>query len=60
MNFIQEIERDNRDIVTTYETGKTYENRTLKVVVLKTPTASRSLWFDCGIHAVSLAKYIHN
>jgi len=41
----------NSAYVSTYTPGKTFENRDIKVLRLKTSTAKRSLWLDCGIHA---------
>jgi hypothetical protein len=38
-------------VATTYEIGRTLENRALKVLRLKTPSTTRSIWIDCGIHA---------
>lgn len=37
--------------VTVFNAGKTSENRNLAYVRIKTPTARRSLFIDCGIHA---------
>ena len=53
-NFIDDIVRSNQDIASSYIAGKTYEKRDLKVVVLKTDKSKRSIWLDCGIHAVIL------
>ncbi len=50
-NFIETTVADNRDIASTYVAGTTFENRDLKVIVLKTPTSNRAIWIDCGIHA---------
>ncbi|CAF1015019.1 unnamed protein product [Brachionus calyciflorus] len=51
LNFIDATVFDNSDIASSYIYGKTYENRNLKAIVLKTPTSSRAIWIDCGIHA---------
>lgn len=50
-NFIDEVVRDHPNIASSYVAGKTYENRNLKVLVLKTSTSKRNVWIDCGIHA---------
>jgi carboxypeptidase A2 len=51
VNFINDIVANNNDIASTYSAGKTYENRDLKVLVLKTSTSQKAVWLDCGIHA---------
>lgn len=53
ISFISNIEIDNPDIASSYSAGKTYENRDLKVLVLKTSTSQKSVWIDCGIHSVN-------
>jgi len=50
-NFVDEIVNSNSDIASSYLAGRTFENRDLKVLVLKTSTSSRSIWIDCGFHA---------
>lgn len=36
----------------TFDVGRTYQNRTIKGIVLKyNPSAQRNIWIDCGIHA---------
>ncbi|CAF0850217.1 unnamed protein product [Brachionus calyciflorus] len=64
VNFINNIVFDNPDIASSYSAGnaKTYENRELKVLVLKTSTSVKSVWLDCGIHArewVSVATCVY-
>ena len=44
----------NRLFVTTYSAGRSFEGRELTVLRIKTPTARRSIWIDCGIHAVNI------
>ena len=44
INFIQNIVSNNNDIATSYSTGKTFENRDLRVLVLKTSTSQKSIW----------------
>jgi len=56
VEYINQVVTNNNDIASSYVTGKTYESRDLKVLVLKTPTSKRSIWIDCGIHAVSFFK----
>lgn len=51
MNFMQQTAADNSDLVSLYSAGKTYENRDLQVMVLKTATSKKGIWIDCGIHA---------
>lgn len=53
MSFISNMEIDNPDIASTYSIGKTFENRDLKVLVLKTSTSQKNVWIDCGIHSVN-------
>jgi len=50
-SWLDDIVSANPDIASTYIAGKTYENRNLKVLKLKQPSATRSIWVDCGIHA---------
>lgn len=52
-SFLDDVVSGNPDLASTYIAGQTYEKRNLRVLVLKTPTASKSVWIDCGIHAVS-------
>lgn len=58
MSFIVSMVNDNPDIASTYTAGKTYENRDLKVLVLKTSSSQKSVWIDCGIHSVKKIKPI--
>jgi murein tripeptide amidase MpaA len=51
LNFIETTKNENKDLVSTLSIGKTYENRDLRVIVLKTNTSQRNVWIDCGIHA---------
>jgi len=41
----------NPTFVSTASSGKTYENRDLKVITINKATTKRSAWIDCGIHA---------
>ncbi len=50
--YLNDVVSNNPDIASSYVAGKTHESRDLKVLVLKTPTSKRSIWIDCGIHAV--------
>jgi hypothetical protein len=56
MNFLQDTQAQNSDIVSSYLAGTTVENRQLRVLVINTSKAKKSLWIDCGIHAVSSTK----
>lgn len=54
MKFVDETVASNEDIASSYIAGKTDEGRDIKVIVLNPiKTSTRSLWIDCGIHAVS-------
>ena len=44
----------NPSFVSVYTAGKTQENRDIAVLRIKTPSARRSLFVDCGIHAVCI------
>ena len=35
---------NNNDIASSYSIGKTYENRDLKVLLLKTSTSQKAVW----------------
>ena len=52
LNFIETTVQDNSDIASSSTIGNTIENRAIKRIVLKSPTSSKSIWIDCGIHAV--------
>ncbi len=52
VNYIDNIVAENANIASSYVAGTTHENRQLKVLVLKTQTSKKSIWLDCGIHAV--------
>ncbi len=54
MDFIDQKVYENPSMATSYIAGKTAEGRDLKVIVLNPiKNSTRSLWIDCGIHAVS-------
>ena len=36
--------QENPELASSYVAGKTYENREIKVIVLKTPSSSRLVW----------------
>jgi len=38
VEYINQVVTNNNDIASSYVTGKTYESRDLKVLVLKTPS----------------------
>jgi hypothetical protein len=44
INYINEIVANNPDITSSYVAGKTYENRDLKTLVIKTANTQRSIW----------------
>lgn len=43
---------ENSYFVSSYSAGKTHLGQDIMVLRLKTPTSQRSMWLDCGIHAV--------
>jgi hypothetical protein len=49
-SYINQVVAENPEF-SSYVAGKTYENRDLKVLVLKSATSQRKVWIDCGIHA---------
>jgi hypothetical protein len=51
LNFIETTKNENPDLVSSLSIGKTFENRDLRLIVLKTNTSQRNVWLDCGIHA---------
>lgn len=50
-NFIDNLAATYPSLVSSKIAGKSYENRNLKVAVIKTSSSSRKVWIDCGIHA---------
>ena len=52
MSYIDDIVYENPAFASSYIAGKTYENRNLKTVVLKTNTSTRGIFMDCGMHSV--------
>lgn len=50
-SFIDNLAATYPSLVSSQIAGKTYENRNLKVAIIKTSTSSRKVWIDCGIHA---------
>lgn len=56
MNFISELVFFNPLYVFNYTIGRTHENRNMQVLKIKTPTARKKVWIDCGIHAVNIAR----
>ena len=44
MSFIQSTASSNPGLISTVVIGKTYENRDLRVLVVKTNTAQRKIW----------------
>ena len=43
-SFIQDVVANNNDIASSYSTGRTFESRDLRVLVLKTSTSQKSIW----------------
>jgi hypothetical protein len=52
--FLNEQARKHPGYATVYSAGKSYEKRELAVLRIKTATSRRSVWLDCGIHAVTI------
>jgi len=48
---LDDVVKANPSLASTYIAGQTFEKRNLKVLVLKTASATKSVWIDCGIHA---------
>lgn len=51
MEFMENLEKDNPDLVSLYSAGTTFEERDIKVVKLATASGKKGIWIDCGIHA---------
>lgn len=49
--YLDSLAAANPLLVQSKNIGKTFEGRDLKTVIIGTPTAQRSIWIDCGIHA---------
>lgn len=62
INFLEDVadELNNPPSMSayTYLAGTTHENRIIRTLVLKTNTASRGIFIDCGIHAVRIKKHL--
>jgi hypothetical protein len=43
-SFINQMVQNNPDLASSYVAGETYENREIKVIVLKTPSSDRLVW----------------
>ncbi|TRZ01860.1 hypothetical protein DNTS_025792 [Danionella cerebrum] len=52
-DWMNQMERENPDVVSRMIYGQTYEKRniTLLKIGLKSTTAKKAVWMDCGIHA---------
>ena len=50
LSFIQNIVSSNNDLASSYSTGQTFENRDLRVLVLKTSTSQKSVWLGRNIY----------
>lgn len=51
MRYLDYVAKTNWHYASTYTAGKTFEGRDMVVLRLKSPTAKRAIWIDCGIHA---------
>jgi hypothetical protein len=51
MDYIDQVVTENPTLASSKVAGKTYQNRLLKALILKTSTSSKSIFIDCGIHA---------
>ncbi|KAF7664153.1 hypothetical protein LDENG_00187290 [Lucifuga dentata] len=53
MGWMTQILKDNPDVVSLVDYGKTYENRTISLLKIGTKTGGKkkAIWMDCGIHA---------
>ncbi|XP_043096579.1 carboxypeptidase O-like [Puntigrus tetrazona] len=51
--WMNQMERENPDVVSSMIYGQTYENRniTLLKIGLNSSTPKKAVWMDCGIHA---------
>uniref|UniRef100_A0A673BDH9 Carboxypeptidase O n=1 Tax=Sphaeramia orbicularis TaxID=375764 RepID=A0A673BDH9_9TELE len=52
-NWMDQIVKENPNVVTKVDYGKTYENRTISLLKIgsKSASAKKAIWMDCGIHA---------
>lgn len=44
LSYIAKIVDENPNLASYYSVGRTYENRELRVLVLKTPTSQKAVW----------------
>ncbi|XP_034037845.1 carboxypeptidase O-like [Thalassophryne amazonica] len=51
--WMAQIVKENPEMATIISYGKTYENRTIRLlkIGLKTAEKKKAIWMDCGIHA---------
>ncbi|XP_026061523.1 carboxypeptidase O [Carassius auratus] len=51
--WMNQIERENPDVVSSMIYGQTYENRNISLlkIGLNSTTTKKAVWMDCGIHA---------
>ncbi|TDG96139.1 hypothetical protein EPR50_G00236720 [Perca flavescens] len=51
--WMDQVEKDNPDVVTIVEYGQTYEKRVIRLlkIGLNTGEKKKAIWMDCGIHA---------
>jgi len=50
-SWMDQVAQANPTLAATYVTGKTYQNRDMKIIKIGTATSRRKIWIDCGIHA---------
>ncbi|XP_034533820.1 carboxypeptidase O-like [Notolabrus celidotus] len=52
-DWMTQLEKENPDIVTIMDYGKTYEKKTISLLKIgvKTGEKKKAIWMDCGIHA---------
>jgi hypothetical protein len=45
------IASENSEFVSQYSAGSSFQNRDLRVIVIKAGSPAKRVWIDCGIHA---------
>ena len=59
MSYMEMVVKTHPHLAKMYVVGKTYEERNLSVIVLRTSTSKKRIWIDCGFHAVITLCQIH-
>ena len=49
--WMDDLTLANPSFISQYTPGKSYQNRDIRVLVIKVGSPSKSIWIDCGIHA---------